>query len=53
VTRINPLSYGIDGLRGALIGGNVFNLGLDLGVIAGLSLLALWFGAYLFSKIEA
>ncbi|MFA7707725.1 MAG: ABC transporter permease [Candidatus Pacearchaeota archaeon] len=52
VIKINPLSYGVDGIRGALTG--VFHLGLfvDFLVLAVLSLIMLTIGSYLFSKIE-
>src|SRR5579859_1913046 len=52
ITRINPLSYGVDGLRGTLIGQWHFSYFLDicsLGCVASIFLLA---GAYLFSRIE-
>jgi ABC-2 type transport system permease protein len=51
-TRINPLSYGVDGLRATLTNQAFFSLGLDFLVliIANLALLAI--GSYLFSKIE-
>ncbi|MFH0854585.1 MAG: ABC transporter permease [bacterium] len=52
IAKINPLSYGVDGVRWALSGVNSFSIFLDfialgVGVIILLSL-----GAYLFSKIE-
>jgi ABC-2 type transport system permease protein len=50
--RLNPLSYGVDGLRGALSGGFVFGIATDLAVLAGLAAILLAVGAYLFSKIE-
>ncbi len=51
-TSINPLTYGVDGLRGALTHGPAFGLGLDfavLGVFAGILLVV---GSYFFSRIE-
>ncbi len=51
--RANPLSYGVDGLRGALSGGFVFGVARDLAVLAALVAVLLAIGAYLFSKIEA
>ncbi len=51
--RLNPLSYGIDGLRGALNGGFVFGVATDLIVLGALAAILLAIGAYLFSKIEA
>ena len=50
--RLNPLSYGVDGLRGALGGGFVFGVATDLAVLASLTGILLAIGAYLFSKIE-
>lgn len=52
ITNVNPLSYGVDGLRGTLIGMTHFGLPLDLAVLAGVALLFLSLGAYSFSKIQ-
>lgn len=52
VTMIDPLSYGVDGLRGALGTGYQFGFAQDfllLGAAAGVLLVI---GSYLFSKIE-
>jgi ABC-2 type transport system permease protein len=52
--RLNPLSYGVDGLRGALgDGGFVFGPVTDVAVLAGLAAALLVVGARLFSQIEA
>jgi ABC-2 type transport system permease protein len=50
--RLNPLSYGVDGLRGAFSGGFVFGVATDFMVLGGLAAMLLAIGAYLFSKIE-
>jgi ABC-2 type transport system permease protein len=50
--RLNPLSYGVDGLRGALSGGFAFGAAIDVVVVATLAAILLAIGAYLFSKIE-
>ena len=50
--RLNPLSYGVDGLRGALGGGFAFGVATDFLVVGGLALILLAIGGYLFSKIE-
>jgi ABC-2 type transport system permease protein len=52
-TRIDPMSYGVDGLRGALTGVWHFNIALDLAVLVSLSCVFLCTGAYFFSRIEA
>lgn len=53
ITRFDPLTYGVDGLRGALIRRWAFYPALDVAVLLGLSMLFLSMGAYLFSRIEA
>jgi ABC-2 type transport system permease protein len=52
ITSVNPLSYGVDGLRGALIGQTHFGIGMDTGVLAVVAAVLLVFGAWWFSKIE-
>ena len=52
VVQLNPLSYGVDGLRGLLTSGFVFGVATDLAVLGGLAAVLLAVGAYLFSKIE-
>lgn len=52
ITKIDPLTYGVDALRGFLIQQAHFNLGFDLGVLLLLSFIFLSLGSYLFSKIE-
>jgi ABC-2 type transport system permease protein len=50
--RLNPLSYGVDGMRGALSDGFVFGIATDFAVLGLLAAILLAIGAYLFSKIE-
>jgi ABC-2 type transport system permease protein len=50
--RLNPLSYGVDGLRGALGHGFIFGLGVDLIVLGTMTAILLGIGSYLFSKIQ-
>ncbi len=52
ISAVDPLSYGVDGLRDALIGVTNFGLTLDIIVISVLTLLTLSIGSYLFSKIQ-
>jgi len=53
VTRVNPVSYGVDGLRGALIDSSVFGIATDLLVMVVLAVVLLAIGSYLFEKIQA
>jgi ABC-2 type transport system permease protein len=53
ITRINPMTYGVDGIRGYLVGGNAFSLGIDFLVIGVITAVCLGIGSFLFNKIEA
>jgi ABC-2 type transport system permease protein len=53
ISRIDPLTYGVDGFRGAITGISTFGTFSDLIVIGILSALICAIGAVLFSKIEA
>jgi ABC-2 type transport system permease protein len=52
VTRVDPLSYGIDALRILLSNGGHFSLGTDVGILALFTVVFLGVGSYLFSKIQ-
>ncbi|MEK6852590.1 MAG: ABC transporter permease [Nanoarchaeota archaeon] len=52
IARFNPLSYGVDGLRGALTGAAHFGMGLDFMILLFLSLVLFLIGSYLFSKVQ-
>lgn len=52
ITRIDPLSYGIDGLRNVLLGSSQFEPVLSLAVLVGVAILFLALGSYSFSKIQ-
>ena len=51
-TRLDPLSYGVDGLRGAFIGQSHFGVATDLAVLGALAVLFLALGARAFSRIQ-
>ena len=53
VAALDPLTYGVDGLRAALGGGEHFGIAMDLGVLAVLTMAFLGLGSWLFSRIEA
>lgn len=52
VTKIDPLSYGIDGMRNVLLGQSAFDPRLDLLVLVVLACVLLIFGAHRFNQIE-
>jgi ABC-2 type transport system permease protein len=52
LTRIDPLTYGVDGLRNSLIGAVHFGVATDLAVLSIVTLVFLSLGAYLFSRIQ-
>ncbi|HEV7699678.1 MAG TPA: ABC transporter permease [Pyrinomonadaceae bacterium] len=52
LTRIDPLTYGVDGLRSVLLGSSQFAPELSLAVLAAAALVFVAFGSYSFSKIE-
>jgi ABC-2 type transport system permease protein len=52
ISSLNPLSYGVDGLRGTLVNGVHFGFATDLLVLGIISAVLLAVGSYLFSKIQ-
>ena len=52
VARVDPLSYGVDGIRGALIGASHFSAVADIGVLGAFVGVLLAVGSYLFSRIQ-
>lgn len=52
VTRVDPLTYGVDGLRMSLIGVSQFNLALDMLVLVVVASALTVLGSRLFSKIQ-
>lgn len=53
IAAINPLSYGVDALRGLLVGTSHFGLATDLAVLGATAILFLAVGSGLFTRIEA
>ncbi len=51
-TALDPLAYGVDGLRAMLIQRSHFGATLDAAVLAGVGVLFICLGAWRFSKIE-
>ncbi|MEO6528261.1 MAG: ABC transporter permease [Gemmatimonadaceae bacterium] len=52
LTRLDPLTYGVDGLRSVLIGVSHFGVVIDVITLIGIAVLLLAVGAWRFSKIE-
>ena len=52
LTRVDPLTYGVDGVRTVLIGVTHFGVGVDAVVLTGVAIVLLSAGAWRFSKIE-
>ncbi|HEY2783800.1 MAG TPA: ABC transporter permease [Fimbriiglobus sp.] len=51
-TRIDPLTYGIDGLRAVFIDQSQFGLAIDLAVLAAIASLFIGLGARAFSRLQ-
>jgi ABC-2 type transport system permease protein len=52
IIHLNPLTYGVDGIRGSFSNAFVFGLGTDFVVLGALTAILLAIGSYLFSKIQ-
>lgn len=50
---INPLTYGVDGLRAALVGASTYPLVVDFVALVISSVVMVSLGAYLFERVEA
>lgn len=50
--KINPLSYGVDGIRGVLTTNSIFGLGVDMLILGILVAVFLIIGSKLFDKIQ-
>jgi len=50
--KIDPLTYGIDGLRGALIGYTKFGITTDFVILSVITIILLGLGSFLFEKIQ-
>ncbi|KPJ85673.1 multidrug ABC transporter permease [Parcubacteria bacterium SG8_24] len=50
--RVDPFSYGVDALRGALVGSSHFGLGVDLVILSVVAAAFLLLGTVLFERVE-
>ncbi len=53
ISYADPLTYGVDGMRAALLGVSFFTVWIDFMVLLGISSLMLLLGAYFFEKSES
>lgn len=52
VAKIDPLTYGVDALRGLLINANHYHLGFSIGLLCAITFGLLVLSSYLFSRME-
>ena len=52
ITKLNPLSYGVDGIRASLINMHYFGITTDLLVLGTITAIIMVIGSYLFTKIQ-
>ena len=53
LSYLDPLTYGVDGMRGALLGISTFPLPMDFFVLLFFSLIMVKLGAYFFERVES
>ncbi|HLD49061.1 MAG TPA: ABC transporter permease [archaeon] len=49
-SHFDPLTYGVDGLRGSMIGTSIYPLWIDFTVLSAITLFFIFMGSYMFSK---
>jgi ABC-2 type transport system permease protein len=52
IVKLNPLTYTVDGVRGALLGLNTFHLSVDIAVITIFAICMIFAGSALFSRMK-
>jgi len=52
LVAIDPVTYGVDALRGVLLGASSFPLLLDIGVLAAFTAVMVALGGFLFSRMK-
>jgi len=52
LTKINPLTYAVDALRGTILNMNIMNLFFDFSVLVGLAIVMVIVGTYAFKKMK-
>jgi ABC-2 type transport system permease protein len=52
LVKLNPLTYAVDGVRGALLSVNAFPFYIDLGVITFFAVIMFLLGSILFARMR-
>jgi ABC-2 type transport system permease protein len=52
LTYIDPMTYAVDALRGAMLGSGTLPIALDLGVLALASIVVMLLGSWSFERME-
>jgi ABC-2 type transport system permease protein len=52
LVKLNPLTYAVDGVRGALLNVNTFPFYIDVGVITFFAVIMFLLGSVLFSRMK-
>ncbi len=53
ISHLDPLTYGVDGLRGVLIGVSTYSIFFNFVMMVGFAMLMIFLGAYFFEKSES
>ena len=53
ISHLDPLTYGVDGLRGVLIGISTYSIFFNFIMMVGLAMFMIFLGAYFFEKSES
>lgn len=53
ISYLDPLTYGVDGLRGVLIGVSTYSIFFNFVMMVGFAMLMIFLGAYFFEKSES
>jgi len=53
VSYLDPLTYGVDGLRGVLIGVSTYSILFNFAIMLGFAMVMIFLGAYFFEKSES
>jgi ABC-2 type transport system permease protein len=51
-TTLNPVTYAVDGMRGAILGMSTFPVMMDLGILLGFAAVMLGIGSIAFSRMK-